>query len=94
MDASASPAATATAPGTRAGTRGAAIRLAGLVIEGGGVILSGLSLGYIITDVNGNGTNYVSLETNFFSTLEAGIVVCGVGIVILAVGIFLQSRGY
>jgi hypothetical protein len=73
-------------------SRGGLIKMVGLVVEGVGVIVSGLSLSYVVTEVNSTGNNAVTLYTNFFHTLEAGIVISGVGVILLGIGFFVGSR--
>jgi hypothetical protein len=66
--------------------------MAGLLIEGVGIIVSATSLGYVVDELGSNGNNAIQLYTNFFHTLEAGIIVAGVGVMVLGIGLFVASR--
>ncbi len=67
--------------------------MAGFVVEGVGIIVAGLSLGSLVElTSNSSDANVVTIYTNFFRTLEAGIIVAGVGAILLGVGIYVESR--
>lgn len=66
--------------------------MVGLLIEGVGVIVSGVSVHYILQLITGNGSNANSLYTSFFNTLMAGVITAGVGIIVIGVSFLFGSK--
>jgi hypothetical protein len=54
------------------------------------VIVAGGSISYLVTGANSIYSN-PSVYTNFLNTLESGIIIAGLGLIVLGVGIFLDS---
>jgi hypothetical protein len=72
--------------------RGGVVKMVGFFVEGVGVIVSALSLGYFLSLLTGNGSNTSSLENSFVHTLEAGIIIGGIGVIVIGIGVYLSSR--
>jgi hypothetical protein len=69
---------------------GAALLVAEILI-GIGVIISGLSLANISCVAGSTCTSWSVSEMNFFNELESGIIIAGIGVMLLGVGMLLQS---
>lgn len=68
------------------------MKMVGMILEGVGAVVSGLSLSFLIPVINGSSSNYQSSETALFNTLEAGIIIIGIGVIVLGIGAYLESR--
>jgi len=71
---------------------GGIFRFVGLTLLGVGLIMTGLSLGYLIDLINGTSTNYTAMDTNFFRTVEIAAVIAGVGVLFLGLAAYFDSR--
>ncbi|MCI4354202.1 MAG: hypothetical protein L3K06_02415 [Thermoplasmata archaeon] len=67
-----------------------AIKMTALILNGIGIIVSGVSIGFLVNGIN-NPLGSSSTITSFLNTLEAGIIISGVGAILLGVGLFLES---
>ncbi|HTP54953.1 MAG TPA: hypothetical protein VML94_08380 [Thermoplasmata archaeon] len=72
--------------------RGGLVKMIGFVIEGAGILVSGASVHYFLDLINGNGLNTQSLYNSLFNTLEAGVMIAGVGVIVIGIGLYLESR--
>jgi len=64
----------------------------GFVIEGVGILVVGFALNYFLQLVNSNGQNTQSIYNNLVNTLEAGVIVAGLGVIVIGIGVYLGSR--
>jgi hypothetical protein len=64
----------------------------GFIIEGVGILVSGASLHYLLQLINGNGSDAQSLYNSLFNTLEAGVMIAGVGVIVIGIGLYLEAR--
>ncbi|MGB6501188.1 MAG: hypothetical protein WBG19_07305 [Thermoplasmata archaeon] len=70
-------------------SHGGLVKMVGFVTEGIGVIVSGLSLHFLLELVGGTGS--LSIYTNLFDTLEAGVILAGLGVILIGLGYYLES---
>jgi hypothetical protein len=68
-----------------------ATKMLGKLLVGAGVVVSGYSLGPVACFFRSTCTNAGAVEATFVSTLELGIVIAGVGIMLFGIGVFLDS---
>jgi hypothetical protein len=66
------------------------MKMIALTLEGIGIIVSGLSLGYLVTGFNGV-FGGASPFTSFLNTLEAGLIIAGIGAIVLGIALFVES---
>ncbi|MFY9716970.1 MAG: hypothetical protein WAK40_03430 [Thermoplasmata archaeon] len=66
--------------------------MVGFIVEGVGILVSGASLHYLLQLINGNGNNAQTLYNSLFNTLEAGVMIAGVGVIVIGIGLYLESR--
>ncbi|MGA7922833.1 MAG: hypothetical protein WCA77_02520 [Thermoplasmata archaeon] len=73
--------------------RGGILKMFGIITEGIGILVSGLSIGYLVSVLNPTGVaaNSVSNETGFLNMLEVGIIISGIGLVFLGIGMYAES---
>jgi hypothetical protein len=67
-----------------------AIKMTALLLEGIGIIVSAVSIGFLVSEFNnpfGTPTGFIS----FLNTLEGGLIIAGVGAMVLGVALFLES---
>ena len=72
--------------------RGGLVKMIGFVIEGVGILVVGFALNYFLQLVNSNGQNTQSIYNNLVNTLEAGVIVAGLGVIVIGIGVYLGSR--
>jgi len=68
-----------------------AVKMVALLLDGIGIIISGASLGFLVNSLNSSIANSTTAFTSFLNTLEAGIIIAGVGAILLGIGMLLES---
>jgi len=68
-----------------------AVKMTALALEGVGIIVAGASLGSLVTSINNPSSNQAAAFTSFLNTLEAGIIIAGVGAILLGAALLLDS---
>jgi hypothetical protein len=75
------------------GGSGPLVKMLGFVIEGVGILVTGLGLNYFLQLINGNGSSNVNtIYNNLFHTLEAGVILAGIGVIVIGIGLYLEAR--
>jgi hypothetical protein len=66
------------------------LKLLGQLLIGSGIILFGVSLGYLSCEVTGACVGNAS-EISFFNTLELGAIVAGMGVMVMGFALWMDS---
>jgi hypothetical protein len=67
-----------------------AIKMTALILEGFGIIVAGASIGYLVNEIN-NVTASSGDFSSFLNTLEAGIIIAGVGAILFGIALLIDS---
>jgi len=68
-----------------------AIKMTALILEGFGIIVAGVSIGYLVNSINNLTGNTAGDFTSFLNTLEAGVVISGVGAILFGIALLIDS---
>jgi hypothetical protein len=67
---------------------GRIVKMLGFVTEGIGIVVSGLSVHFLLELVGSAAS--LSIYTNLFDTLEAGVILAGLGVILIGLGYYLE----
>ncbi|MCI4360132.1 MAG: hypothetical protein L3J91_00350 [Thermoplasmata archaeon] len=68
-----------------------AVKMTALTLEGFGIIVAGVSIGYLVNSINNVTASSSSNLTSFLNTLEAGLIISGVGAILFGIGLLIDS---